>query len=73
VGQRLGVVLGLHTAAPRTSPLNPTGPETGDERVARGGGWADPPPASAAQTRKTWPPDRRANDLGFRVARTLPP
>ena len=59
-------------AAPH-APLSPTGPETGDKRVARGGGWCDPAPTSAAQTRRACPPDYRANDLGFRVARTVPP
>jgi sulfatase modifying factor 1 len=55
------------------SPLNPTGPEEGDERVARGGSWSDAMPASPAQTRKALLPDYRASNLGFRVARTLPP
>jgi serine/threonine protein kinase len=59
------------TSAPN-STLSPTGPETGEDRVARGGGWAEPAPANPARTRKAWPPDRRANDLGFRVARTRP-
>jgi formylglycine-generating enzyme required for sulfatase activity len=56
-------------AAPKL-PLSPTGPESGDDRVVRGCGWADPAPQSPARTRKAWPPERRANDLGFRVART---
>jgi len=60
------------TTPPRSSSLSPTGPETGDKRVVRGGSWCDPAPASPAATRRSWPPDHRANDLGFRVARTLP-
>jgi formylglycine-generating enzyme required for sulfatase activity len=44
---------------------------TGDERVARGGGWCDPAPVNPAQTRKSLAPDYRANDLGFRVVRTV--
>jgi formylglycine-generating enzyme required for sulfatase activity/tRNA A-37 threonylcarbamoyl transferase component Bud32 len=58
---------------PRKSPLPLAGPETGDERVLRGGGWADPAPTSPGQTREARPPDHRRSDLGFRVARTLPP
>ena len=54
------------------SPLSPTGPESGEQRVARGGGWCDPAPFNASQTRKCWPPDHRASDVGFRVVRTIP-
>jgi serine/threonine protein kinase/formylglycine-generating enzyme required for sulfatase activity len=61
------------TAGPPRLPLSPTGPDTGDKRVVRGGGWCDPVPVNAAQTRRAWPTDFRANDVGFRVARTLPP
>jgi serine/threonine protein kinase len=56
---------------PRTAPTL-TGPENGDKRVVRGGSWADPAPQNAAATRRAFLPDHRANDLGFRVARTLP-
>jgi serine/threonine-protein kinase len=60
-------------ATPGQKPLlSPTGPDAGSERVVRGGGWCDPAPVSAARTRKGWPPDYRATDLGFRVARTVP-
>jgi formylglycine-generating enzyme required for sulfatase activity len=55
-----------HTASGPAAP-----PAVGDERVARGGGWCDPKPASAERTRKGFAPDYRANDLGFRVARTV--
>jgi formylglycine-generating enzyme required for sulfatase activity len=59
-------------AAASRGGLRPAGPETGVERVTRGGGWCDPAPTKAEQTRKARPPDYRASDLGFRVARTLP-
>jgi serine/threonine-protein kinase len=62
-----------HSVPVNQRSLCPTGPEAGSERVVRGGGWCDPAPVSAAKTRKAWPPDHRATDLGFRVARTLPP
>jgi serine/threonine protein kinase/formylglycine-generating enzyme required for sulfatase activity len=53
-------------------PLSPTGPESGSERVMRGGGWCNPAPVNAGQTRQAQPPDYRASDVGFRVVRTLP-
>jgi formylglycine-generating enzyme required for sulfatase activity len=59
------------TLAPREA-VRFTGPESGSERVVRGGGWCDPAPVKDEQTRKSWPPDHRSSDVGFRVARTLP-
>jgi serine/threonine-protein kinase len=55
------------------SPLNPAGPLDGDERVVRGCGWTDPLPKTPDDTRKSHPPEYRATDLGFRVARTVSP
>jgi serine/threonine protein kinase/formylglycine-generating enzyme required for sulfatase activity len=59
------------TPGPR-DPLSPTGPESGEGRVVRGGGWCDPAPVNPGQTRKGKARDYRANDVGFRVARTAP-
>jgi formylglycine-generating enzyme required for sulfatase activity len=60
-----------HDPAPQGPLLEPYGPKAGGERVVRGGSWCEPVPASPAATRKGQPPDYRANDLGFRVVRTL--
>jgi serine/threonine-protein kinase len=49
-----------------------TGPEGGQARVVRGGGWCDSPPNSAAKLRSSWSPDHRSTDIGFRVARSVP-
>jgi serine/threonine-protein kinase len=59
--------------APSPGPLpEPSGPRTGAERVARGGGWNDPAPQRPGATRKGVDPEAGADDLGFRVARTVP-
>lgn len=52
---------------------NPTGPDLGTDRVARGGSWHDSYPS---YFRTSWrahsAPTHVANDLGFRCARTPP-
>ncbi len=55
------------------SPLpadNPRGPETGTDRVNRGGGWKDDyDDAFRPYFRADDPPGTKSNDLGFRVVR----
>lgn len=48
---------------------NPKGPETGTDRVIRGGGRFDPAERLLATKRLHGPPDLRAEDIGFRCAR----
>ncbi len=48
---------------------NPKGPETGTNRVVRGGGRFDPAERLIATKRFHGPPDLRADDIGFRCAR----
>jgi formylglycine-generating enzyme required for sulfatase activity len=60
-----------YSEKPAGADLRPGGPSAGARRVARGGGWCDAPPNSPGATRKDCLPDYCANDLGFRVARTL--
>jgi formylglycine-generating enzyme required for sulfatase activity len=53
------------------SPVdNPTGPETGDVRVLRGGSWNCWPGDSRSASRLGFRPDYRDLSAGFRVART---
>lgn len=46
---------------------NPTGPDTGTNRVARGGGWQSLPPACRSAARAYHTPSYKGNDLGFRL------
>lgn len=41
------------------------------ERVIRGGGWADMPPALRAANRSPMPPEQRSGELGFRLVELL--
>jgi formylglycine-generating enzyme required for sulfatase activity len=51
----------------RHSTNNPTGPETGTERVQRGGGWMQTDPLELrAAGRAHMPPDMKLNDVGVR-------
>ncbi len=45
---------------------DPAGPETGEDRVARGGSWSFPPRYLRVSTRLRAKPDGRAEDFGFR-------
>ncbi len=49
---------------------NPKGPDTGNDRVLRGGSWGDWPGVTRSATRFRMPPDYRDFLAGFRVART---
>ena len=50
------------------SPLeDPTGPEEGQQRGARGGGWYNFPVHNRSATRGNREPTYRDNDFGFRV------
>jgi len=51
---------------------DPTGPDSGDVRVLRGGSWNLGPNFSGSASRNRGAPDRRYDDAGFRVARTAP-
>ncbi len=48
--------------------INPTGPETGRTRVARGGGWLISSRACRVTMRCSYNPVRSYNDSGFRLA-----
>jgi len=49
---------------------NPTGPSTGNERIARGGSWFNPAELIRPTCRVSYSPDGSDSDLGFRVVRT---
>jgi formylglycine-generating enzyme required for sulfatase activity len=52
----------------RKSPkVNPTGPEQGEERVFRGGGWANTARACRSAARHHLPPDHSSYNIGFRL------
>lgn len=55
----------LYSPDPQT---NPTGPETGYERVMRGGVWSSMPFQITATSRFYWWPDARSIKIGFRCA-----
>ncbi|MGH9940283.1 MAG: formylglycine-generating enzyme family protein, partial [Blastocatellia bacterium] len=47
---------------------DPTGPVTGERRVARGGSWREYAARCRSASRNNLPPDHLADDVGFRVA-----
>lgn len=49
---------------------DPGGPETGSERVIRGGSWENRTTVLRGANRSSYPPSRRNIYLGFRPART---
>ncbi len=49
---------------------NPTGPQTGEKRVLRGGSWADLPAAIRVTARFSAEPDFEDRTIGFRCAKT---
>jgi formylglycine-generating enzyme required for sulfatase activity len=50
---------------------NPTGPETGDFRVIRGGGWDDDARNCRSAARSRWGPVNRGSLVGFRLSRSV--
>jgi len=48
---------------------DPTGPDSGEHRVVRGGSWNSPPRLCRAAVRGQWAPDKCNHSTGFRVAR----
>jgi formylglycine-generating enzyme required for sulfatase activity len=53
------------------SPIDdPTGPDSGDDRVLRGGSWLNGPSGTRSAIRAGVTPGGRDLDAGFRVART---
>lgn len=60
---------GAYSAAVR---VDPSGPESGDTRTARGGSIDYSEDFATVITRLPFPPSYRALDVGFRIARTAP-
>jgi formylglycine-generating enzyme required for sulfatase activity len=52
------------------SGIDPRGPASGSDRVARGGSWYNPAPRARVASRDYAPPDFRFSSLGFRFLRT---
>jgi iron(II)-dependent oxidoreductase len=52
---------------------NPKGPETGKERVIRGGSWARVPLVSRTSARLKAAPSSQTNTIGFRCAKDATP
>ena len=57
----------------RSPAVNPTGPETGEKRVLRGGSWKWDPLNARSAIRYSNRPVEKCEDVGFRVARSCPP
>jgi serine/threonine-protein kinase len=53
---------------PLTPGVDPRGPEVGEHRVVRGGGWSTTSTYLNLSTRMAYPPHARVEDIGFRVA-----
>jgi formylglycine-generating enzyme required for sulfatase activity len=52
---------------------DPTGPNNGDRRVLRGGGWGNAPVNCRSANRLRYTPGSRVSSIGFRVAMSLAP
>ena len=48
---------------------NPAGPESGKEKVVRGGSWLDSPKDCRSAKRRNFDPEKDYSDIGFRVVR----
>jgi formylglycine-generating enzyme required for sulfatase activity len=56
----------------RHAPQDPTGPEAGEARVQRGGGWTSTDPLELrSAARGSMRPDQRLPDVGFRCVRAV--
>lgn len=51
----------------RSSSRSPQGPESGEYRVLRGGGWSYPKSSLRAAHRQAHLPDSGSSSIGFRV------
>jgi sulfatase modifying factor 1 len=56
----------------RSPERNPSGPDSGQSHILRGGSWYDSPILLRASNRNDYSPDNRNSDIGFRCARGLP-
>jgi formylglycine-generating enzyme required for sulfatase activity len=57
---------------PSGAVTDPTGAQNGLERVFRGGGWGLNANNCSSAHRRSMPPDRRNNSIGFRVEMDVP-
>lgn len=57
---------------PTASVTNPAGPDTGTNRVLRGGSWLDPAKNCRSAARTSAPNDNRSHERGFRIASLAP-
>ncbi len=60
------------SGAEQPASENPSGPESGSDRVMRGGSWDDPAGYCRSAYRGRSEPSYRHRDLGFRLSRTGP-
>ena len=56
---------------PGDSVTDPTGPDSGSERVVRGGGWSSATRYCRAPNRGSFNPSNRSNSIGFRLLRSV--
>ena len=53
-------------------PTNPSGPDSGQAKVLRGGSWSNAIDDIRTSERRRYPPNYNDNTVGFRCARSLP-
>jgi formylglycine-generating enzyme required for sulfatase activity len=56
---------------PNTAQIDPIGPDTGLNRVVRGGNWLGDAASCRSAARNEFQPDRWAVNVGFRLAVSL--
>jgi formylglycine-generating enzyme required for sulfatase activity len=56
-----------HGAYQAAALINPSGPNSGKERVVRGGSWDSPSKSLHSAKRMKDPEDKRSNQIGFRI------
>ena len=61
-----------HGYCPGTPETDPTGPDSGSSRIARGGAWNGSAQGCRSAYRNAYPPGIRGDNLGFRPARNGP-